>query len=198
MQPSIQIRCSGCNARIKAPAELIGQTRGCPGCGQRLLIQRKPPEDSEPLVLDADWMALTSAPGNGNEEEKVILLVDDDRELNDGLRFLLEKQGHRVIQAFDGAEAREMVHRKRPDLIILDMMMPKMGGYPLLEYFHKRPEAPPIIMITAKEGSQHKLYAEYLGVADYLNKPFAIERFLESVEKCLGGTQGELSGAQGE
>jgi DNA-binding response OmpR family regulator len=119
-------------------------------------------------------------------EEKVILLVDDDRELNDGLRSLLEKQGHRVIQAFDGVQAKEIVHRQRPSLMILDMMMPRLGGYPVLEYLHKKPEAPPVIMITAKEGSQHRVYAEYLGVVDYLQKPFAIDRFLESVEKGLG------------
>jgi DNA-binding response OmpR family regulator len=119
-------------------------------------------------------------------KEKVILLVDDDRELNDGLRSLLEKRGHRVMQAFDGVQAKEMVHRQRPNLMILDMMMPHLGGYPVLEYLYKRPEAPPVIMITAKEGSQHKVYAEYLGVVDYLQKPFAIDRFLESVEKGLG------------
>ena len=118
-------------------------------------------------------------------DEKVILLVDDDRELNDGLRFVLERQGHRVIQAYDGVEAKELVQRHRPDLMVLDMMMPKTGGYPVLEYLHKQSEALPVIMITAKEGSQHKIYAEYLGVVDYLNKPFPIERFLQSVEKSL-------------
>ena len=78
-----------------------------------------------------------------------------------------------------------MAEERRPDLMILDMMMPRMGGYPVLEHFHKAADAPPIIMITAKEGEQHKVYAEYLGVVDYLRKPFPIARFLQSVKKGL-------------
>jgi CheY-like chemotaxis protein/DNA-directed RNA polymerase subunit RPC12/RpoP len=197
MQPSIRIRCPACNARIKAPSQLAGQMRDCPGCGHRLLVRWKPPEDSGPVLLDDESMALPSLPDRARAEEKLILLADDDRELNDGLRSLLEKQGHRVIQAFDGIQAKDLVHRQRPDLMILDLMMPRLGGYPVLESLHRKAEAPPVIMMTAKEGSQHKVYAEYLGVVDYLNKPFAIERFLESVEKGLGCGQGEHPGPAG-
>ena len=143
------------------------------------------PEDCGPLLLNVDQTAPTRRLGTARAKKRVILLVDDDRELNDGLRSLLEKQGHRVIQAFDGVQAQVMVQQERPDLLVLDMMMPRMGGYPVLESLHEQPEAPPVIMITAKEGSQHKAYAEYLGVVDYLHKPFPIERFLESVEKSL-------------
>jgi DNA-binding response OmpR family regulator len=116
---------------------------------------------------------------------KTILLVDDDLELCDGLRLVLEKHGHRVIQARDGQQGKQLVYQHHPDLVILDMMMPRMGGYPVLEHFRDKPDAPPIIMITANEGSRHKAYAEYLGVIDYIRKPFAMERLLESVEKGL-------------
>jgi DNA-binding response OmpR family regulator len=116
---------------------------------------------------------------------KTILLVDDDMELCDGLRLVLEKHGHRVIQARDGQQGKQLVYQHHPDLVILDMMMPRMGGYPVLEHFRDKPDAPPIIMITANEGSRHKAYAEYLGVIDYIRKPFAMERLLESVEKGL-------------
>ena len=68
------------------------------------------------------------------------------------------------------------------------MMMPRMGGYPVLEHFKDKADAPPIIMITANEGSRHKAYAEYLGVVDYIRKPFAMERLLETVNKALGLT----------
>ena len=116
---------------------------------------------------------------------KTILVVDDDPELTDGLRIVLEKQGHRVITARDGQQGKQQVYNQKPDLVILDMMMPRMGGYPVLEHFKGKPDAPPIIMITANEGSRHKAYAEYLGVVDYIRKPFAMERLLESVEKGL-------------
>lgn len=116
---------------------------------------------------------------------KTILIVDDDYELSDGLRIVLEKQGFHVIQARDGQMGKSMVYQHRPDLMILDMMMPRMGGYPVLEHFRGKPDAPPVIMITANEGSRHKAYAEYLGVVDYIRKPFAMERLLDAVHKAL-------------
>jgi DNA-binding response OmpR family regulator len=116
---------------------------------------------------------------------KTILVVDDDHELSEGLRVVLERQGYRVIQARDGQHGKQMVYQHHPDLLILDMMMPRMGGYPVLEHFKGKPDAPPIIMITANEGSRHKAYAEYLGVIDYIRKPFAMERLLESVHQAL-------------
>src|SRR5271163_1520072 len=116
---------------------------------------------------------------------KTILVVDDDLELSDGLRVVLEKQGFHVIQARDGQQGKQMVYQHRPDLMILDMMMPRMGGYPVLEHFRGKQDAPPVIMITANEGSRHKAYAEYLGVVDYIRKPFAMERLLEAVNKAF-------------
>ena len=118
-------------------------------------------------------------------DQKVILVVDDDRELVEGVRAVLERQGFKVIQAHDGHQGKQAIYNQRPDLVILDMMMPRMGGYPLLEHFRDKPDAPPIIMITANEGSRHKAYAEWLGVVDYIRKPFAMERLLEAVERGL-------------
>ena len=116
---------------------------------------------------------------------KTILIVDDDSELVDGLRLVLERQGYRIIRASDGHQGKAAIYNQRPDLVILDMMMPRMGGYPVLEHFRGKPDAPPIIMITANEGSRHKAYAEYLGVVDYIRKPFAMERLLDAVQRGL-------------
>jgi Response regulators consisting of a CheY-like receiver domain and a winged-helix DNA-binding domain len=112
------------------------------------------------------------------------LIIDDDRELVDGLRLVLERQGFNVIQAHDGHQGKQMIYNQKPSLVILDMMMPRMGGYPYWNTFRGK-DAPPIIMITANEGSRHKAYAEYLGVVDYIRKPFAMERLLEAVNKVL-------------
>jgi DNA-binding response OmpR family regulator len=116
---------------------------------------------------------------------KTVLIVDDDYELVEGLRMVLERQGFRVLRASNGHEGKAAIYNQRPDLVILDMMMPRMGGYPVLEHFKGKPDAPPIIMITANEGSRHKAYAEYLGVVDYIRKPFAMERLLETVNQVL-------------
>ncbi len=118
-------------------------------------------------------------------DTKTILIVDDDRELVEGVRAVLERLGHRVIQAHDGVQGKNQVYQHKPDLVILDMMMPRMGGYPVLEHFRDKPDAPPIIMVTANEGSRHKAYAEYLGVVEYIRKPFAMEKLLEAVNKAF-------------
>lgn len=117
--------------------------------------------------------------------KQLILIVDDDRELVDGLRTMLERQGYQVMQAHDGHQGKSAIYNQKPDLVILDMMMPRMGGYPVLEHFRGKTDAPPIIMVTANEGSRHKAYAEYLGVIDYIRKPFAMERLLDAVNKAL-------------
>jgi DNA-binding response OmpR family regulator len=122
-------------------------------------------------------------------DAKTILVVDDDRELNDGLREVLVREGYRVIQANNGIQAKEIVYRDRPDLVILDMMMPRMGGFPVLEHFRGKSDAPPIIMMTANEGSRHKAYAEMLGVVKYIRKPFPMEVLLETVARCFGTEQ---------
>ena len=116
---------------------------------------------------------------------KLILVVDDDRELVDGLRAVLERLGHKVIQAHDGVQAKQAIYTQRPDLVILDMMMQRMGGFPVLEHFKGKSDAPPIIMITANEGARHKAYAEYLGVVEYIRKPFATEKLLAAVDRGL-------------
>jgi DNA-binding response OmpR family regulator len=121
--------------------------------------------------------------------KKTILVVDDDYELVEGLRLMLEKQGYHVLRASDGHQAKQAIYQQKPDLVILDMMMPRMGGYPVLEHFKGKPDAPPIIMMTANEGSRHKAYAEYLGVIDYIRKPFAMERLMETVQKALPATE---------
>ena len=123
--------------------------------------------------------------------QKTILIVDDDRELVDGLRLLLERQGFKVITAGDGVQGKNTIYNSKPDLVILDMMMHRMGGYPVLEHFKDKADAPPFIMITANEGSRHKAYAEFLGVVDYIRKPFATERLMEAVNKVFGGGEVE-------
>ena len=119
------------------------------------------------------------------QNQQTILIVDDDRELVDGLRAVLERQGYRVMQAHDGHQGKSAIYNQTPDLVILDMMMPRMGGYPVLEHFKGKADAPPFIMITANEGSRHKAYAEYLGVVEYIRKPFATEKLMDAVNRAF-------------
>jgi DNA-binding response OmpR family regulator len=132
---------------------------------------------------------------------KTILLVDDDREIVSAMRVVLEKRGYRVLTAADGNMALAVAEREAPDLVIVDMMMPKKSGFLVLEKLKARnKEVPRVIMITANEGSRHRAYAEMLGVDDYIRKPFAMDRLLESVDKlCPAGDRppGEGGGTAG-
>ena len=118
---------------------------------------------------------------------KRVLLVDDDAEIIEALRFAISKKGYEILVARDGNQGLSMAEREKPDLVILDMMMPKRSGFLVLEKLRRTHPVPVrVIMITANEGSRHKAYAEMLGVDDYIRKPFAMDRLLDSVDRLLG------------
>ena len=119
---------------------------------------------------------------------KTILLIEDDREIATTLSRVLEGAGYTVHWGQNGLEGRRLAESVSPKLVITDMMMPKMGGFPVLEFLKSLPHPPKVIMITANEGGRHKAYAEMLGVDDYLRKPFAMEVLLESVERVLASS----------
>ena len=119
---------------------------------------------------------------------QTILLIEDDREIATTLSRVLEGAGYTVHWGQNGIEGRRLAESVSPNLVITDMMMPKMGGFPVLEFLKSLAHPPKVIMITANEGGRHKAYAEMLGVDDYLRKPFAMEVLLESVERVLGSS----------
>lgn len=130
-------------------------------------------------------MSDNPAPDASNSTKRV-LLVDDDPEIIESIRIPLQAKGYAVLVARDGNQGLAMAERERPDLVILDMMMPKRSGFLVLEKLRRSHEAPlKVIMITANEGSRHKAYAEMLGVDDYLRKPFAMDRLMDSIDRLL-------------
>ena len=120
--------------------------------------------------------------------QKTVLLVDDDNDILESMRTVLEAKGYKVMVARDGNAGLTVAEREDPDLIVLDMMMPKKSGFLVLEKLKGRPGGLiPTIMITGNEGSRHRAYAEFLGVKDYIRKPFAMEKLVKSVEQILEG-----------
>lgn len=119
-------------------------------------------------------------PGN-----KTVLVVDDDHDILFAIRAAVESRGYRVITASDGNAGLNVAERERPDLIIVDMMMPKKSGFLVLERLKAkgREWTPRMIMITANEGGRHRAYAEMLGVDEYLRKPFSMDKLLETVKR---------------
>ena len=118
--------------------------------------------------------------------DKTILLIEDDREIQSTISGVLDASGYKVVVASNGVEGQEQFTRHSPALVITDMMMPRMGGFPILEFLRSQDKPPRIIMITANEGGRHKAYAEMLGVDDYLRKPFAMDVLLDAVERVIG------------
>ncbi len=120
-------------------------------------------------------------------QQRTILIVDDDHEILESMRTILENKGFRILVARDGNSGLMIAERENPDLLVLDMMMPKKSGFLVLEKLKSRPGGLiPTIMITGNEGSRHRAYAEMLGVRDYIRKPFAMEKLVRSIEKVIG------------
>ena len=124
-----------------------------------------------------------------NLEGKNILIVDDDRDMVTALETVISDTGATIETAYDGNEAIEIAKRFSPDLIVLDAMLPKRSGFLVLEKLKgshkKKGEKPFVIMITGNEGKRHQIWAESLGVDGYLNKPFRMEKLVDSIEKLL-------------
>lgn len=122
-------------------------------------------------------------------EGKSVLLVDDDAEIIQTLELAMTDAGATVHVARDGNQAVEKAGSAKPDLIVLDMMLPKRSGYLVLENLQPkkvRGKRPFVIMITGNEGKRHEAYARALGVDDYINKPFRLERLMQTASKLLG------------
>jgi DNA-binding response OmpR family regulator len=116
--------------------------------------------------------------------------VDDDSEIVESIAATLRSRGIQVSTASDGNQGIAYAETKTPDLVILDLMMPRRSGFLVLERLRQNSETQmPIIMITGNEGMRHRKYAELLGVNDYIQKPFTMDRLLQAVSKILDPEQ---------
>lgn len=113
--------------------------------------------------------------------EKTVLVVDDEKPIADILQFNLTKEGYRVVTAYDGDEALEKVEEEKPDLILLDIMLPKRDGMEVVREVRKKYDTP-IIMITAKDSEIDKVLGLELGADDYVTKPFSTRELVARVK----------------
>ncbi len=123
-----------------------------------------------------------------------ILIVEDEKPINDLIEMNLAEAGYSCKCAYDGMEAADIIENERFDLILLDIMLPKVNGYELLEYI--KPLEMPVIFLTAKGSLEDRVKGLKLGADDYLVKPFEIVELLARVETLLrrmGKTQTEFT-----
>lgn len=120
-------------------------------------------------------------------EPKRILIADDEKDVVTTLQFTLEKEGYQCLTAHDGKEALDKAKSENPDLIILDIMMPKMNGYKVsrLLKFDKKYKHIPIIMLTARTQEKDRKLGDETGADMYVTKPFEIDDLVNTIRNIL-------------
>ena len=118
-----------------------------------------------------------------------ILVVDDEKPIVDLISFNLKKEGHEIIEAHDGEQAYNMALTEKPDLILLDVMLPKMDGFSVCKTIRQTTNIP-ILMVTAKEDIVDKVIGLELGADDYITKPFSVREVMARVKANLRKWEG--------
>ncbi len=126
-----------------------------------------------------------------------ILIVEDDRNLLDTLKYNLRKEGYNTVVAIDGAEALDVARREKPDLIILDIMLPKLSGFEVCRILRKEMTVP-ILMLTAKTEEVDKIVGLEIGADDYMTKPFSMRELLARLGAMLRRAEMAIQPAWGE
>lgn len=118
-------------------------------------------------------------------EGKRILIVDDDPDVLAVIEQALKAEGAQTKCCSDGNSAVALTESEKPELIVLDMMLPKRSGFLVLERVKQLEVRPRVVMITANEGKRHQAYAEQLGVDAYLHKPVRLERLVQLAQELI-------------
>ena len=116
---------------------------------------------------------------------KTILVVEDERNIVDILTFNLRREGYDTLEALDGAAGLRLALERDPDLILLDLMLPKMDGFQVCRTLREQGRATPIIMLTAREEETDKVLGLELGADDYITKPFSMRELLARVKSNI-------------
>ena len=113
-----------------------------------------------------------------------VLVVDDEKPISDIIQFNLGKEGYKIIAAYDGEEALLKVKAEQPDLVLLDVMLPRLDGFQVLKKIRESSQIP-VIMLTAKEEEVDKVLGLELGADDYITKPFGMRELIARVKANL-------------
>ena len=122
-------------------------------------------------------------------KELTILIVDDDADILDGIELALRAEGATTCCAADGSEAISVFQDRAPDVVVLDMMLPKRSGFLVLEDLMAADVPPVVVMVTANEGQRHQVYARDLGVHAYLHKPIPLQHLIDTIADLTGADQ---------
>ena len=122
--------------------------------------------------------------------DKLILIIEDEAPIVEILKFNLTKSGYRVLTAYDGAEGYRLALSEKPDLILLDVMLPRMDGFEVCKKVREK-QSTPIIMLTARDEEVDKVLGLELGADDYCTKPFSVRELLARVKANIRRTSAD-------
>ena len=114
--------------------------------------------------------------------EKTVLIVEDERAIVEILKFNLGREGYKTLEALDGEEGLRLAREADPDLILLDVMLPKMNGFDICSTLRAEGSTVPIIMLTAREEETDKVFGLETGADDYMTKPFSMRELMARVK----------------
>jgi DNA-binding response OmpR family regulator len=129
--------------------------------------------------------------GTGRLTDVKVLIVDDDRDILESIDAAFQSEGALTQCAMDGNDAVRICREEPPDIVVLDMMLPKRSGFLALEKIKGCEDSPIVIMVTANEGKRHHAYAESLGVDKYLQKPVPLTKLLDTAVQLLTEVEGD-------
>ena len=115
------------------------------------------------------------------DRQKTILIVEDEKNIVDILRFNLQREGYRTWEAYDGEDGLSKAQAEKPDLILLDVMLPKMNGFEVCRALREAGDNVPVIMLTAREEETDKVLGLEIGADDYITKPFSMRELIARV-----------------
>ena len=185
-------RARSCDAQVSGIRGISGAT--ILGDGRIVIIL-----DMGALVR-SEWRSRQTAEMTGREREDrrvFALVVDDSITVRRVTQRLLERNGMRVLTARDGMDALTLLQEHTPDIILLDIEMPRMDGYEVAAHVRNDPRLNdiPIVMITSRVGEKHRARAIELGVNDYLGKPYQESQLLDAIEPLVRARRGRIAAA---
>ena len=129
------------------------------------------------------------------EQKKTVLIVEDEKNIVDILRFNLQREGYETLEAFDGEAGLQMARTRHPDIILLDVMLPKMNGFDVCRALRQDGDNVPVLILTAREEEADKVLGLEIGADDYITKPFSMRELMARVKANIRRTVMQRSGS---
>ncbi len=129
------------------------------------------------------------------EQKKRVLIVEDEKNIVDILRFNLQREGYETAEAYDGEAGLQLAETENPDLILLDVMLPKLIGFEVCKRLREKGNNVPVIILTAREEETDKVLGLEIGADDYITKPFSMRELMARIKANIRRTEMRMDGS---